>query len=380
MGGNPNRLGVDITDEDPVAWFVKGCLEAAIRHTAECDTKDTDDGKELCKKDFNEKQDLVCVQNDEGGAVVVGDKEDQTSLSPAKGKRRVPNKVKVRVHCKKIFSRIRKNWGLISDTLSEESRGVWSDSMSPGKSGTRMYCVNNLLLKTMSEGETEFLKKLLPSYVNHIAENPYGSHLPKLLSWYTVSYRHGVSLVTERLLVMNNILASPQKIPTIYDLKGSSFGRSAVSPPPGTPPPESPPRRGSIILKDNDLMGRILHIPRAAEVFGQLKRDVDFLEGHNIVDYSFLVGVRKDDGEGPDCGTPATDSSKEVYYIGMIDILTQYTPMKRIETRLLGFVADENTISAVPADQYSARFLGRIAGVLEIDNWELVEKEPLHEG
>lgn len=51
------------------------------------------------------------------------------------------------------------------------------------------------------------------------------------------------------------------------------------------------------------------------------------------------------------------EPGNQLYYFGIIDILTPYTLYKRVEHAAKSFKYDGDTISAIPPDQYGKRFL-----------------------
>ncbi|KAK4937966.1 Phosphatidylinositol-4-phosphate 5-kinase [Elasticomyces elasticus] len=78
-------------------------------------------------------------------------------------------------------------------------------------------------------------------------------------------------------------------------------------------------------------------------------------ERHDRIFYSYDGGIRAthEDGRG----------GESIYYLGVIDCLTHYGTIKRIEHFWKGMSAPRTQISAVPAQQYGERFLNFITGV-----------------
>lgn len=99
-------------------------------------------------------------------------------------------------------------------------------------------------------------------------------------------YRLTVEDKENYLLVMRNVFTSKYKIQVKYDLKGSSVDRTATN---------KEKEKDSPTFKDNDLIseGRSIAIgPDAKKEFMEkLTRDVDFLCGLKMMDYSLLIGV-----------------------------------------------------------------------------------------
>lgn len=108
-----------------------------------------------------------------------------------------------------------------------------------------------------------------------------------------------------------------------------------------------------------------------------MEKDVDFLEQHGRIDYSLLLGVSVTSEEKPQAGakgirTISADGKEgEVLYMGIIDILQEYTNTKAMESRLKSFqyslkknfrrqsnVSDISTaVSSMPPSHYAKRFL-----------------------
>ncbi len=104
--------------------------------------------------------------------------------------------------------------------------------------------------------------------------------------------------------------------------------------------------------------------------FEQVGKDSEFLESHNIMDYSLLVGISRDQrGTIPnqtplkskslfrlvEGGTPSRTG--EVYYFGIIDILQQYNLRKKLEHSLKSMAVDcPEELSCIDPPRYSCRF------------------------
>lgn len=90
---------------------------------------------------------------------------------------------------------------------------------------------------------------------------------------------------------MNNVFDTNIKINFKYDLKGSSYSRMSR---------ESNDKNYekfdfNIPMKDNDFTDRgdgyYLPNDQVDEIMKEVRKDVDFLGGNNINDYSMLIGV-----------------------------------------------------------------------------------------
>jgi len=117
----------------------------------------------------------------------------------------------------------------------------------------------------------------------------------------------------------------------------------------------------------------------------QLEKDCKWLEERNICDYSFLVGfhflsspetVTEDLFSDRVCmwnknsgGILAKDNNgdtlNEVYFFGLIDILTQYDLKKKSEHALKSILYDDTKLSAISPTPYKKRFLEYISSIVE---------------
>ena len=137
------------------------------------------------------------------------------------------------------------------------------------------------MIKTQTKEENKFMKKILPAYYNHVATNPH-TLLVHILGMHRVKMYHLRRKV--HFVIMTSVFDTPQKIHTIYDLKGSTIGREAT---------EKEREKGGV-LKDMDLLRskRKIHFGSKKEmIVRQLEIDSTFLSSLNIMDYSLLVGI-----------------------------------------------------------------------------------------
>ncbi len=160
-----------------------------------------------------------------------------------------------------------------------------SEIMSPGKSKSFFYFSRNLkyMLKTLYPYEAEFLRKILAHYYNHLCENR-STLLTRFLGFYAVKPHKGA---LRHFVVMNNVFHDNLDIQVKYDLKGSTFGRTAF---PRKQPPKGSDLSG-VIQKDLDFNIRIELGPARRKAFvAQVLSDSSFLDQMNIMDYSLLLG------------------------------------------------------------------------------------------
>lgn len=86
------------------------------------------------------------------------------------------------------------------------------------------------------------------------------------------------------------------------------------------------------------------------------------LEAHDMADRKHVL-FYQDEG-----GLQGTDSRNEplsvIYYLGVIDICTPYSFVKRVEHFWKGLREDKHAISAVPPIEYADRFLSFLLSVM----------------
>eukprot|EP00668_Euglena_longa_P016611 GGOE01020892.1.p1 GENE.GGOE01020892.1~~GGOE01020892.1.p1 ORF type:complete len:628 (-),score=116.38 GGOE01020892.1:334-2217(-) len=232
--------------------------------------------------------------------------------------------------------------------------------LGAGRSGSLFLRSNSnrFILKTIPHVEVCTFLSLLENYYDHLAEQP-DSFIMHVYSLHRF-YWSGSWLY---IIIFANILFSQSPLPVhIFDLKG----RVAK-------PGKLMARRHEkgIVWKDKDLE-RFFFLPQLANdrFRKQLSADVAFLGAHNIMDYSLLIGVR----ERLDCereggpqgrsffrswmgGTPGMEECHEVYYIGIIDCLTQYNSKKKVANFCKQMLWRTDMLSTVPSKEYGTRFL-----------------------
>jgi 1-phosphatidylinositol-4-phosphate 5-kinase len=284
----------------------------------------------------------------------------------------------------KVFSKIRAHFG-ISDKqyLNSFQYDNIKAIKGEGKSGAFFIFTKDkqFILKTATEEERNFLWQILPHYWRYISKNP-DTLLPRFYGVYSMKHE-GPGGVT-RFIIMNNLFNTPYEPVEIYDLKGSTVGRF-------TTPKQ---RKEGVILKDVDIKNEERKLFLADDYCRKfvriLKRDTNFLAEHNVMDYSLLLGIHyetpdniqktkdnlnklnnqklilsaykncfQNDFGGTQVTRP-TDNVKEIYYIGIIDILVQYENFKRAENILKKVVYYKEEASVIHPKHYANRFFSFI--------------------
>ncbi|KOO25000.1 phosphatidylinositol-4-phosphate 5-kinase [Chrysochromulina tobinii] len=263
--------------------------------------------------------------------------------------------------------------------------GSLSELFSEGKSGSFFYFSNDgrYLIKTIPHRELRSLIHILPQYVVHVESQPH-TLLPRFMGAHRLMLPHGHSKRVRKVhfIVMTNVFNTSRAIHHRYDLKGSTQGRTT----------------GEKVLKKHPDM---------------VRSDLNFLRAVYTMDYSMLIGVgiemvscvaagglsaspvlppvsdspfkiRRtggqtiagkqgppwtdfDDGAmeallemAPDAGVVDGRFVPEpaIYFIGIIDILTDWTCAKASENwfKTLQHPHTPSVHSCVPPRRYADRF------------------------
>ncbi|AET39226.1 1-phosphatidylinositol-4-phosphate 5-kinase Ecym_4149 [Eremothecium cymbalariae DBVPG len=310
---------------------------------------------------------------------------------------------KFKDYCPEVFRELRARFGLdpADYLMSLTSKYILSELNSPGKSGSFFYFSRDYkyIIKTIHHSEHKHLRRVLKDYYYHVRDNPdtlvcqfYGLHRVKM----PISFKNKVKNRRIYFIVMNNLFPPHLEMHTTFDLKGSTLGRyTDVSKVDEDVRP---------VLKDLNWLEQQLNIQfgpfKGRKFLTQLKKDVEFLSRLNIMDYSLLLGIhdinaaaasgddipamipessgkfatklpnntnntitkavgghyfQRDEG-----GIRASDSENRdlniIYYVGIIDCLTNYSLLKKLETFWRGLSHDLYAVSAIPPNDYALRF------------------------
>ncbi|KAL9657988.1 hypothetical protein ABK040_016638 [Willaertia magna] len=278
-----------------------------------------------------------------------------------------------------VFRQIRKVFGILEEewTMSFSPEMLFgnlllgklctlSEKLTDGKSGNFFFSTfnNRFLCKTISQGEFQFFLKILENYFKHIL-NYKDTLLCRIYGLYKLN--------DIGFIVMENVFETTCQMDRIFDLKGSTIGRTNPS--------------GVGILKDLDFIGmkRFIQLEsgKKEKLMRQLSMDVKFLEENEIIDYSLLVGVYDCNNKKQQSleeikfenkylpffreyfGGMRSKNGDEIYFIGVIDILIEYGLRKRGENLIKTiYFGDENGISVVEPTQYARRFLNFINSIV----------------
>jgi Phosphatidylinositol-4-phosphate 5-Kinase len=154
--------------------------------------------------------------------------------------------------------------------------------ISNAKSGQFFFYSSDgkYMVKTMTNAESKFLRRILPHYFRHCSQNP-NTMMTKFLGMYRVKLYHLRRNV--KFVIMNSVYYTDKFLQSFYDLKGSVTGRDS--------------KPGQDVKKDNDLR---LGLPESSlalppdvrsRILEQITSDCEFMSRMKIMDYSMLVGI-----------------------------------------------------------------------------------------
>jgi 1-phosphatidylinositol-5-phosphate 4-kinase len=323
----------------------------------------------------------------------------------------------VKEYCPIVFRNIRERFGVDdADYMYSLTKAQPIAMDSPGRSGARFFLSADkmFVMKTLISEEVEQMHSLLKQYHPYVVERHGKTLLPQYLGMYRVTAEGAETYI----VVTRNIFSNHLTVHRKFDLKGSTVDREAS---------EKEREKDFPTLKDNDFVkeGNKLFMGDEAKekLLETLAADVDFLCKLNLMDYSLCLGIHdcekaeqeerdaprnEEEGEiveeeedeaslksgeggmtppdSPQTGRerfyrdgeidplvdiyaiPSTSASprKEIYFMGLVDILTNYGIKKRTaqaaKTVKHGTGAE---ISTVHPEQYGKRFLEFVAKVIE---------------
>jgi len=265
---------------------------------------------------------------------------------------------------------------------------------SSGRSGSIFYVSpdNRFFIKTIPEEEDATFCRILRDYYVHLRENP-NTLVTRFYGLHRIRENNGPWM---SFVVMGNLFHDPTlPVHEIYDLKGSTVNRHVEI--------KEDQDRSTVALKDNDF-NHVLDLGPAlrAFLFQQVERDARWMEKRNICDYSLLVGIHfRTQGEALSDSQWENSASSEqhlntileetrdvdgallhnlfsnfhngilstdktmVYYIGIIDTLTEFNLKKWGEVVAKSFFHQVSEISANPPKRYRRRYQKYVISIVK---------------
>ncbi|XP_064408502.1 phosphatidylinositol 5-phosphate 4-kinase type-2 gamma isoform X2 [Latimeria chalumnae] len=326
-------------------------------------------------------------------------------------KENLPGHFKFKEYCPQVFRNLRERFGIddLDYQISLTRSSPYSDS--EGCSGGVFFTSydKTLIVKLISSDYVADMHSILSDYHQYIVKCHGSTLLPQFLGMYRLS----VDSEESYTIVMRNTFSYRLTVHSKYDLKGSLVSREAS---------DKEKVKELPTLKDIDFLNKSQKVyigEDQQKIFMEkLKRDVEFLAHLKIMDYSLLLGihdvqraeqeededikeeVEEENGIGPMMTVGSYGNSpegksgylnsykpldpgdfdpyidvyaiksvegapqKEVYFMGLIDILTHYDAKKKAahaaKTVKHGAGAE---ISTVNPEQYAKRFLEFVTNI-----------------
>ncbi|XP_075757882.1 phosphatidylinositol 5-phosphate 4-kinase type-2 gamma isoform X2 [Pelodiscus sinensis] len=318
----------------------------------------------------------------------------------------LPSHFKFKEYCPQVFRNLRERFGI--DDQDYQVSLTRSPPHYEGEGSDRRFLTSydrTLVIKEISSEDVADVHSLLSHYHQYVVKCHGNTLLPQFLGMYRLS----VDSEETYMLVMRNVFSHRLAVHRKYDLKGSLVSREAS---------DKEKVKELPTLKDVDFlhMSQKVHVGEGekSDFMERLKRDVEFLVQLKIMDYSLLLGIHdvrraeeeededlkeeEEEGEevvvgsygtspegiggylnshrplGPGEFDPYVDvyairsaeggPQPEVYFMGLIDILTQYDAKKKAahaaKTVKHGAGAE---ISTVHPEQYAKRFLDFVTNI-----------------
>uniref|UniRef100_A0AAQ5X0K1 Phosphatidylinositol 5-phosphate 4-kinase type-2 gamma n=1 Tax=Amphiprion ocellaris TaxID=80972 RepID=A0AAQ5X0K1_AMPOC len=326
-------------------------------------------------------------------------------------KENLPGQFKFKDYCPQVFRNLRERFG-----IEDQDYQVSLARSSPLKDeegkcvGLLTSYDRTLVVKEISSEEVEEMHNILSAYHQHIVTCHGSTLLPQFLAMYRVT----VESEDTYLLVMRNMFSHRLHVHRKYDLKGSLVSREASF-------KEKLISSLYFQVKDlptykdvdfrNNMQKVYVSDEEKEKIMDKLNRDIEFLVRMRIMDYSLLLGIHdveraereeeeetvssheeeeEDEGDlapapgstspegiagymnsfkplGPGEFDPYVDvyaiqsavgaPQREVYFMGLIDVLTQYDTKKKAAHAAKAVKHGAGAeISTVHPEQYAKRF------------------------
>eukprot|EP01084_Bolivina_argentea_P303454 523907_1 len=265
------------------------------------------------------------------------------------------------------FANIRAWNGITNNLYLETFTSNLLEFVTNSKSGMYFFYTfdGKFLIKSLKKSEFVFFQNIFNDYYRYLKENR-NTLINKFFGCYSIKYKGKIIY----FMVMECIFYGNLNIDSIYDLKGSTKNRIATA---------SDKRKSKVpVLKDLDWKKNNKRIDIGtipSRLYKkQLKKDIDFLAGLNIMDFSLLIGsccrnknenVKyklndynfKNGINSPylftNCHRGLISFDKNcIYFSGIIDILQKFTKKKKAENIVKRIKSKQNQISCVPPQFY----------------------------
>ncbi|XP_023279439.1 phosphatidylinositol 5-phosphate 4-kinase type-2 gamma-like isoform X1 [Seriola lalandi dorsalis] len=328
-------------------------------------------------------------------------------------KENLPGQFKFKEYCPQVFRNLRERFGIEDqDYQVSLARSPPLKDEEGQREGLLLTSYDRtLVIKEISSEEVEEMHNILSEYHQHIVTCHGSTLLPQFLAMYRVT----VESEDTYLLVMRNMFSHRLHVHRKYDLKGSLVSREASF----KEKVKELPTYKDVDFRNN--MQKVYVSDEEKEkIMDKLIRDTEFLVHMRMMDYSLLLGIHDveraeeeeeeeeemessydEEGEEENGLAPAPSSTspegiagymnsfkpmgpgefdpyvdvyaiqsavgapqREVYFMGLIDVLTQYDTKKKAAHAAKAVKHGAGAeISTVHPEQYAKRFREFIANI-----------------
>ena len=269
---------------------------------------------------------------------------------------------------------------------------VFKAGEGAGRSGSFFFFSHDrkFIVKTMTTQELQLFLRLLPDYIEHLKTHKQ-SLLAKIFGVFTVK---ADAFNEVHVVLMENTLRlkNPQNLKYIFDLKGSTVDRVVK----GYTTPSTTLKDLNFLVAAEKIEDFTAMGPKLPKRLSQaLRKDVEFLRSHNLMDYSLLLGIETEyshESSQPvrrvrkesvrlkslvhsnkehknkhlhdiDIGEVFAENHRfkhghKVFHVSIIDYLQEWNFSKKSErvAKTLLLNKDGAKLSAIEPNQYAVRF------------------------
>ncbi|XP_061731049.1 phosphatidylinositol 5-phosphate 4-kinase type-2 gamma-like [Nerophis ophidion] len=222
-------------------------------------------------------------------------------------KENLPGLFKFKEYCPQVFRNLRERFGIEDQDYQvslARSRPL-KDQEGQCEGMLLTSYDRTLVVKEISGEEVAEMHNILSEYHQHVVTCHGSTLLPQFLAMYRVT----VESEDTYLLVMRNMFSHRLHVHRKYDLKGSLVSREASF---------KEKVKDLPTFKDVDFMNNMQKIYVSDEqkesIMDKLSRDIEFLARMRIMDYSLLLGihdVQRAEKEEEDMGTESSGAEEE---------------------------------------------------------------------
>ena len=301
--------------------------------------------------------------------------------------------LKVVEYAPRVFKHFREDSQYNNNISHDAWVKVWTDTMNKpsaaqagtGKSGASFITSSrsHYMIKTISKREAMIQQQILKDYISHFSKHPNSFIMRHFMLLRVEEIRNAKGSIgqTQYFLIFENV----NDVPTNMTVKTEKWDLKGRIPKPGKLPHISHRVPKNKIGTDKDIMRNFKLSPSIyKQVVEMLKHDTVFLQHHNLMDYSLFlcivklntnlsgrkkIGLSYDEVKGIHPETAAQVLGKEnasfrqgaskfhngilsadcteVFYMGIIDCLTDYHKLKKLANCCKQFTFFEQQLSTV---------------------------------